>query len=172
MKTAWTLPLILGLIVGTLIGFGLSGTSFTQTEGSPFLREFALADLTAKAGDGVEWEVLTDTTHDRFPALARSHRVARRIVATATMPGADQAKLAHQVQQATEAVLASHGAVVKGVFDTSSGSTTLVEGKPLRSHVEMPRWFYAIGDIHGVADVGCVAVSGRVTLLVSLIEGS
>ena len=172
MKTAWTLPLILGLIVGTPIGFGLSGTPLTEIEGSPFLREFALADLTAKASPGVEWEILTDTAHDRFPALARSHRVARRIVATATVPGADQARIAQQVQKAAEAALASHGAVVKGVFDTSSGSTTLVEGKPLRSHVEMPRWFYAIGDIHGVADVGCVAVSGRVTLLVSLIEGS
>jgi len=150
----------------------VSTVSGYQTEGSPFLREFALADLTAKAGHGVEWEVLTDTTHDRFPALARSHRVARRIVATATMPGVDQAKFAQQVQKAAEAALASRGAVIKGVFDTSSSSSTLVEGKPLMSHVEMPRWFYAIGDIHGVADVGCVAVSGRVTLLVSLIEGS
>ncbi len=129
-----------------------------QTEGSPFLREFPLADLTAKAGQGVEWEVLTDTTHDRFPALARSHRVARRIVATAIVPGADQAEFAQQIQKAVEAVLASHGAVVKGVFGTSGGSTTLVKGKPLTSHVEMPRWFYAIGDVHGVADVGCVAV--------------
>lgn len=172
MKTTWFVLALLGLAAIMMIGCTFSISALAETKGSAFLRGLKLADLTGQASAGVKWTIITDMVHERFPDAARSERVARRIVATATMSEANQANFIGQFQSAASAALNSHGAMIKGIFNANQSSTEVVGGASIRSDLQMPRRFYSIGDLHGVADIWCVGVAGRVTVIVSLIEGS
>jgi hypothetical protein len=47
----------------------------------------------------------------------------------------------------------------------------MVDSSPVQFRVDMPRRYYSLGDVHGVADIWYVAEAGHVTVIVSLIEG-
>ena len=165
------LPALLGLVIGLAGGFVIRGQfrDGTVSPGSAVLREFSFADVSAKAG-GAEWLVIEDKIVDPFLPLSRSKHIARRIVAQASVPDSDQAGYLNRLQQAAEAALESHGAVIKG--QSNANQTTLkVEGndKILRQ-LDLPRRTYAVDHIQGVADVWCIGESGKLTCIVSLIE--
>ncbi len=172
MKRNWIWPLLIGLALGVTLGVVLGERSSRSAvpEGSPLLREFSFAALTAKAGH-TNWQVLEDRTYKPFPALSRSKRIARRVIARADMSDVELDRFTTQFQQAATATLDACGALNKAQFDLVQDATRVVDGSPIRSRLDLPRRYYAIGDIHGVADLGYIAESGRVTVIVSLIEG-
>jgi hypothetical protein len=164
--------LVVGLVVGLAIGAALFGgfKDAAGPKGTPFLRELSFAAVAARAGQA-NWDVIEDRVYDPLPALGRSKRIARRIVAHAVLPDADPGTFARRFQQAMEEALASHGAVLKGEFDASRSSARLVNGSPVPLVLELPRRYYALGSVHGVADAWCIGASGEMTVIISLIEG-
>jgi hypothetical protein len=173
MKTRFRiLPTLGGLIVGLMAGMAL-GTFIAKAgkpDGSAFLRNVRFDDLTAKAGHP-NWEIVEDKTYDRLPPLSRRPRISRRIVAQTSLAASGQSRLIELLQQGMSEALATHGAVIRGEVSLSRSQSEIIEGRQVLTHLEMPRLYYAIGDIHGVADVWFLADSGRVTAIVSLIEG-
>ncbi len=103
--------------------------------------------------------------------MADFKRIARRIVARAEMSEADLGRFTTQFQQAVTEALEAHSVRNTGQFDLVRDSTRVIDGTPIHSRIDWPRRYYALGDIHGVADIGYVAESGQVTVFVSLIEG-
>jgi hypothetical protein len=171
MKTNWTLSLLLGLALGLTLGIAVSPWIRHPAEfkGTGLLREFSFATLAAKAGP-TNWQIVEDRIYKPFPGLARSPGVARRIVARGELSDADLARFISQFQPAATAVLETGNARNTGHFDLSQDSAQVVDGKPTSRHLNLPRRYYAIGNIHGVADIGYIAESGRVTVIVSLME--
>ena len=165
-------PALLGLVVGLTGGFVIWGhfTDSAQSKGTAALREFSFPEVSARSGKA-DWQVIEDKIYDAFPPLSRSKRIARRIVAETTVSDTAQAGFIARFQQAAETSLTLHGAVIKGQFDASRSSAQVLRGNNILRQVELPRRYYAIGDVYGVADVWCVAESGRLTFIVSLIEG-
>ena len=165
-------PTLLGLVVGLAGGFAFWGhfRSTAEPKGTTALREFSFTDVAAKAGQA-DWQIIEDKVYDAFPPLSRFKRIARRIVAQATISDTAQAGFVAQFQQATVTALTLHGAIIKGQFDASRSSAQVLGGSNMLTQLELPRRYYTIGDVHGVADVWCIAESGRVTVIVSLIEG-
>ncbi len=172
MKPNRIWPALVGLVVGLAGGFFIWGPlrDSVEPKGTTALREFSFADVSAKAGEA-DWQVIEDKIYEEFPSLSRSKRIARRIIAQATLPETAQAGFIARFQEAAETALTSRGAVMKGRFDASRSSAQVSGGSNLVRQLELPRRYYAIGDVHGVADVWCVAESGRLTCIVSLIEG-
>jgi hypothetical protein len=164
--------LFLGLLLGVALGFAIS--AWVNRPGRPkssaLLREFSVTAVTASVGHP-NWQVLEDRTYAPFPALARSPRIARRMVARAELSEAEFEKFTAEFQPAATAALAHYGAVNKAQFDLTQDSTRVIDGSPVHSRVDLPRRYYAIGAIHGVADIGYIAESGRVTVMISLVEG-
>src|SRR5215472_13314721 len=76
------LGLLLGGILGSLISERLSRPA--TPKGTALLRSFSLAAVAAKAGQ-TNWQVIEDRIYDPFPPLARSQRIARRMVARANI---------------------------------------------------------------------------------------
>jgi hypothetical protein len=164
--------LLLGFLLGGTLGFFVSGRLIRPDapEGSALLRSFSLAAVAAKAGQ-TNWQVIEDRIYEPFPARARSPRIARRIVARADISDSDLTRFATQFQQEASAALAAYGALNIGQFDLIKGSTQVVKGSPAQVRLDLPRRYYSLGDIHGVADIWYVAEGGHVTAIVSLIEG-
>jgi hypothetical protein len=158
-------------LLGGAVGVAVSSHWYLSAEstGTEFLRGFSFPAVAAKAGDA-EWAIIEDRFYEPFPALGRSKGIARRIVARAIMPDADQQEFVAQFQLAAATALTSYGAIIKGQFDASQSSAHAGNGSPGRSLLDLPRRYYAIGDIHGVADVWCIAESGHVTVIISLME--
>lgn len=166
----WTLLVSLVLCVGVASSlWGLSGCTRPQ-HGTTFLRGFSLTEVASKAGES-EWHILEDRMYEPFPAMARSKRIARRLVAQSRLPNAELERFVSQFQKAASAVLDGHGARTTGKFELTDGTITVTNSLPARSLLDLPRRYYAIGDVHGVADIWCLGESDRVTVIVSLIEG-
>jgi hypothetical protein len=137
---------------------------------SALLREFPFTAIAARAGQ-TNWHILEGRTYEPFPALARSRRIARRMVARTELSEAELERFTTQFQQAATAALGNCGAVIKAQFDMVQDLTRVIERSPMHSRVDLTRRYYAIGGIHGVADIWYVAEGGSVTVIVSLIEG-
>lgn len=165
-------PALLGLVVGLAGGFVVWGHrgNGAGSAGTAVLREFSFSDVSAKAGNA-EWQVIEDKTYDPFLPLSRSKQVARRIVAQATVPDSEQAGIMNRLQQASEAALESRGAVIKGQSDASQSTLNLEGNDKTLRQLDLPRRYYAVNDVHGVADVWCIGESGKLTCIVSLTEG-
>jgi hypothetical protein len=73
-------------------------------------------------------------------------------------------------QKAVKDALSEHGAVVKGEISLHKNRTEVKEGLNVSTLLDLPRTYYSIEDIHGVADIWCIADSGGITVIVSLIE--
>ena len=172
MKLTSIWLLLLGLLLGGILGFFISGrySRLGAPKGTALLRGFSLAAVAAKAGQ-TNWQVIEDRIHESFPSLARSQRIARRIVARADMPDSELSQFSTQFQQAASAALVAYGALNTGQFDLVQGSTRITNGSPAWFRLELPRRYHSLGDIHGVADIGYVVEAGHVTVIVSLIEG-
>ena len=171
MKPNWILSLIVGLALGVTVGLVVSRSVRSPApKGTSLLLEFSLAALAAEAG-ATNWQVFEDRTYRPFPALARSPHVARRIVGRAEVPDPDLDKFIAKFHRAATTALETPNARLTGQFDLIQDSTQVVEGKPVRRRLELPRYFYSIGDLHGAADIGYVLEAGRVTFIASLIEG-
>ena len=172
MKYNWVWSSLVGLLIGVVVGFGLSGRFGRPAlpESSALLREFSFVAVAGQLGQ-TNWQVLDDRTYKPFPALARSQRIARRIVARADLTDAKLEKFTTEFQAAATTAMEAYGAVNKAQFDMAQESTRVIGGSPVRSRVDLPRRYYAIGEIHGVADLWYIAESGHVTVIVSFIEG-
>ena len=171
MKRNW-IWFLLFLVLGVSAGFFLSAR-FNQPavpKGTALLREFSFTAIASQVGQ-TNWQVLEDRTYEPFPALARCKRIARRIVARVDIPDAEFDRFVTQFQQTITAALGARNARNTAQFELVQDSTRLMEGRSIRSRLDLPRRYYAIGNIHGVADIGYVAEMGRVTVMVSLIEG-
>ncbi|MHC1765199.1 MAG: hypothetical protein AB9869_13010 [Verrucomicrobiia bacterium] len=166
----WTLLASLVLCVGVASSlWALSGCT-RPPQGTAFLRGFSLTEVASKAGES-EWHILEDRVYEPFPAMARSKRIARRVVAQSRLPNAELGRFVSEFQKAASATLDAHGARPTGKFELTEDTTTVIDSLPVRSRLDLPRRYYAIGDVHGVADIWCLAESDRVTVIVSLIEG-
>ena len=163
---------ILGLLLGGALGFSVSVRFSRQgaPKGTTLLRGFSLAGISATTGQ-TNWQVVEDRIYEPFPARARSQRIARRIVARGDVSESELSRFSTQFQQAASAALVAYGAVNTGQFDLVQGATRPVDGSPVSFRLDMPRRYYSLGEIHGVADIGYVAEAGHVTVIVSLIEG-
>jgi hypothetical protein len=172
MKYIWVGSAVVGIAAGVALGFAISARlhHLPQPTGSALLREFSLPAISAKT-TCTNWHILEDRIYEQFPPLARSRRIARRIVARTEMPVNDVDGFSTSLQQAIRRIFDAQGAMNKGFYDLTQSGSKYVEGVHLHSRVHLPRWFYAIGETHGVADFWYVAESGRVTLMVSFIEG-
>jgi hypothetical protein len=167
---------IAALIIGLLLGAGagllvsLRANRLGEVKGTAFLREFSFPGLAAQAGQ-TNWQVMEDRLYEPFPSLARSTRIGRRIVAQAEMNDTDFGWFTTKFHQAAQDALDKHQARNEALFDLVRDSTRNVDNKPIRSRFHLPRRYYAIGDTHGVADIGYVSEAGRVTVMISLMEG-
>jgi hypothetical protein len=169
MKRKWML--LGGVLLGLGAGFMLSNW-FNQPapiHGTAFLREFSFPTLVARAGQ-TNWHVREDRVYEPLPSLARSPAIGRRIVAQTQMTDRDFAAFATRFEQTARDMLHEHEAMNKACFDLVYDTTRVLDNRPVRSRISMPRRYYAIGDVHGVADIGYVAENGQVTVLISLVE--
>src|SRR5262245_57219206 len=172
MKRHWLWSLPIGLVVGVVIGFvlGAQSSQWAVPKGTALLRGFSLTAVAAKAGQ-TNWQIFEDRIYEPFPTQGRSKRIARRIVARANIASyTESGDFAAQFQEAASAALDAFGARNTGQFDLVYDSARTLEGLA-RSRFDLPRRYYAIGDTHGVADIGYLMEGGRVTVIVSLIEG-
>jgi len=170
MKCNWFWSSLLGLLIGVGVGFTLPHFDRSAFRSSALLGEFSFAAIAAQLGQA-NWKVLEDRTYEPFPSQARSRRIARRIVARADLTDAELEKFTAQFQDSATRAMATYGAVNKAQFDMTEASTRVIGGSPVQSRLDLPRRYYAIGAIHGVADLWSIAESGQVTVIVSLIEG-
>jgi hypothetical protein len=159
---------ISGLIFSVPGGCERKGTSEISA-GSEFLRNLRFADLAAKAGEAT-WEILEDKIYEKFPPLGRSPHVGRRIVAQVSSSSSERQHFVARFQGAVKDALRGHGAMVKGEISLHKSGTAIKEGVNGSSLLDLPRTYYSIEDIHGVADIWCIADSGGITVIVSLIE--
>lgn len=163
---------MLGLLLGGISGFLLAWSKPTApAKSTAFLREFSFRELAAQAGQ-TNWTVREDRLYEPFPSMARSQRVGRRVIAQAEISKEDFGGFTTKFDNAVRALLGEYGAMAKGHFDTLYDVTRRIDDKTVRSRIDLPRRYYAIGDVHGVADFGYVAEDGRVTVIISLMEGS
>jgi hypothetical protein len=174
MNKPWIQTLLLGLVLGAAGGYTLSEriSASTVPQGSAFLRQLTLQELTAAAGNA-EWKTLEDRAYSPFPALGRPG-IGRRIVALSEMPDGNLEAFAGRLQQNVEALIERGGGTVKGEFDCSHSMSQPAEGRALRRLLDLPRRYYAIREngrqIHGVADVWLVSGGGSAAMIVSLTE--
>lgn len=164
----WILVTIFGLMFSATGGCERKGTSEIRA-GSEFLRSLRFADLAAEAGEST-WETLEDTIYEKLPPLGRRQQVGRRIVAQVSSSSSEQQDLVARFQQAVKDALREHGAMVKGEISLHKNRTEVKEGVNVSTLLDLPRLYYSIEDIHGLADIWCIADSGRLTVIVSLIE--
>jgi hypothetical protein len=168
----WLVPLLLGIAIGAAIGAGFAGLMLAPATPQPssFMRDLSPDDFTGKLLK-TDWEVIEDRTYAPFPARSRAKRTARRMIAIGAVPPAEQAAFGMRLQQAFQAKLAAYGVNTQGQFGLYRTSTKIINGTPDRLLLDLPRLYYAIGSTKGVADVGCIASGGTVTVIVSIIEG-
>ena len=171
MKPSSVVKLLVAVVVSAVIIFFSRGNfSISQkVAGTAVLHDLSLTELTANLGTS-EWNVIEDRVYEAFPSLSRSPRIARRIVAQATLPDSDQSEFVSRFHNAGEEWIESQGAVIKGEYEANQ-THIQVAGGQFHTSVDLPRRYYALDDINGVADFGCIADSRRVTLILSIIEG-
>ena len=169
MKRSWIWALILGLMLGTAAGLGLSCWVFAppSAEASSLLRNFSFQDVTEKA-EYSKWEILEDkiTIYSPFPALGRPQRIERRIVARAALSNAELVAFAQQFDTVVEEGLRSAGAQPYQPGPAGSVSSSL-QWQPARFYY---RTGYRIGDADGVMDVSLNLQTGEATAIVRLTE--
>ncbi len=172
MKRNLAVPVLLAVVLGAIIGFFVRGQFAIgqRSAGTAILRDLSFAEFIGSVGSS-EWHVVEDRVYDTFPPLSRNPGIARRIVAQSTLPVSEQDSFARNFQAASEEWIASHGGVIKGANNASRNSTDVVADGQIRTLADLPRRFYAKDNIHGAADFGCVVDSGRVTVIISIIEG-
>ena len=172
MKYNWIWCLLIGLLLGTGLGTLLQArfNRASPPKGTALFRDFSVPAIAAKVGQ-TNWQVIEDRIYEPFPTFARAKRIARRIVLRTDMREGELSAFATQFQQTTSKYLTSYGARNVAQFDVVQDSTKPIDGVPVRSRLDLPRRYYTIGDVHGVADVWYVAESGHVTVIASLIEG-
>ena len=137
--------------------------------GTAVLHDLSLVELLGNLGES-EWNIIEVKVYDTFPSLTRSPRIARRVIAPTTLSDSEPGEFARRFQLAGEEWISSHAAIIEVEYEVIGTRIDGAEGQRLTS-VDLPRRYYAIDDIHGVADFGCIADSGRVTLIISIIEG-
>jgi len=171
MKRQWSWGLLLGTLIGTAAGYGLSSWVFSMhpANGSSLLHNFSFQGVARKAGHPA-WEFIEDKTYSPFPPLGRPKRISRRIVARASMSEKELETFASHFQTAVEEALNSYGAHLTGEHDRSRSVVGVAPGGAVRSEFQLPRWYYRAGDTHGVADAWLIGQSGEVTVIVSLTE--
>lgn len=171
MKRNLPVLLFLAVMFGATVGFFLRGQIAIghKSLGTAVLRELSFDDFIASVHSS-EWQLVEDRVYDTFPPLSRNPAIARRIVAQSTLPIADQDSFARNFQTTAEKWLTSHGAVIKGQDNASRNSTKAGADGQVNTLVDLPRRFYSVGNIHGVADFGCIVDSGRVTVIISISE--
>jgi hypothetical protein len=164
--------LVIGLLAGIGAGFVLSAWARhpAAVKGTAFLREFSFPGIAAQAGPA-NWRVMEDRIYEPFPSLARAPRIGRRIVAQAEMADGDFGLFTTKFDQAVREAFDKHQALNQAFFDLVHDSSRNVDNRPIRSRLHLPRRYYAIGDTHGVADIGYVSEAGRVTVIITLMEG-
>lgn len=172
MKPNWIGIAAGALLAGLAAGFGTA--TLAARSGAPassaLLREFSFAAFARQAAY-TNWSVLEDRLYEPFPSLGRSQRVARRIVAQAEMSENELGRFSVQLQQALRSTFSAHHAINKGQYNLGRDSWRNADGASAHHRLDLPRHYYAIGDIHGVLDCWQVANAGQVTLILSFIEG-
>jgi len=162
-----TIPIIIACLVGILVGrFWVTSH---QSSGSAVLRGFSFQAVVAKA-EPTESHVLEDRVYQPFPPLARPARIARRIVAQATIPVDQVDAFTRRFQDATDAALAALGGTMKGEVDLSQSRGQFLDGASVDSRLDFPRRFYAIGGQHGVADIWLITRGTDVTIVITFTE--
>lgn len=169
-KTVWLL-LFIGFM-GIAIGF-FAGRGFTVNQKvvpSDVLGELSFSKIISKVHSS-EWEIIEDRVYDTLPPLSRSPRIARRIVAQSPLPDAEQTEFTSRFQAAAEEWITSCGATIKGQEDAQRTSVEATTDGTVRTLFDLPRRYYAVGDVHGVADFGCIARKDSAIVIISIIEG-
>src|SRR5512140_199914 len=128
MKTRWIWFVAAGLVVGGAAGFATSARlhRLPQPVGSPLLHRLSLPEIGARAAC-TNWEVLEDRVYERFPALARSPRIARRVVARAEMSEDQLGRFVPLLQAEIRRMFDEHGAINEAFFDVTKDQTKLVD---------------------------------------------
>jgi hypothetical protein len=160
------------VLLGATLGYGLSLWALTPppARGSAVLQNFSLEEVAEKAGHPA-WDVIEDKVYSPSPPLGRPGRVARRVVAQATMSDEQAEELARQFGRATMEALARLGGQQTGEVSLNrSTSRPGAGGRPARSELHLPRYYYRVGGTHGVADAWLIAEGGEVTVIVCLTE--
>ena len=170
MKQVWPLLLtgVIGFVIGLLIGGRMAVSQ--KIVPSPVLKDFTFANFIADVSSS-EWTVVEDKAYDTLPPLSLSPRIARRIVAQTSLENSDQNEFATRFQRAAEEWITSCGAMIKGQQDAQRVVAKAVTDGEVRALIDLPRRYYAVGNVNGVADFGCVAHSGSVTIIISIVEG-
>jgi hypothetical protein len=168
----WLLFLLLGLILGATIGFGLSLRMMYPAPGTGtvLLHKFSFQDVAEKAGHPA-WEILEDKTYFPFPPLARAKRTARRIVARSTMSDEQLQTFARQFKTLIKQEVTRFGANQTGEVGFSQSATRSIDGqKSVRSELQMPRLYYVFEGTHGVADMWLIAEGDQATVVICFTE--
>lgn len=171
MKRYLPVLILLAVTIGATVGYFLRGqmASGQKSLGTAILRELSFDEFIASFHSS-EWELVEDRVYDTFPPLSRNPAIARRIVAQSTLPITEQDSFARNFQTTADKWLTSHGAVIKGQDNASRNSTKAGADGQVNTLVDLPRRFYSVDNIHGVADFGCIVDSGRVTVIISISE--
>jgi hypothetical protein len=172
MQRSSVAAFVAGAVLGGAAGLGLSLWALTtgSTGGSGFLHDFSFQEAAPQAGHS-DWELVEDKTYSPFPPLGKPAGVARRIVAQASMAGEKVEPFARQFDGAMAKALARSGAQQTGEVRCDRSRTRPVEGGgPARSVLQLPRYYYRIGPLHGVVDPWLIAQGGEVTLIVCIAE--
>jgi len=110
MKRPWIWALLLGLLLGTAAGLGLSSWVFAppSAEPSTLFRNFAFHEIAEKA-DQSKWEIFEDriTIYPPLPPLGRPQRIERRILARASLSNTEILAFVLHFESVVEDVLKS-----------------------------------------------------------------
>ena len=167
MKRSWIWALILGLMLGTAAGLGLSCWVFAppSAEASALLRNFSFQEVAEKA-EHSKWEILDDkiTIYSPVPFLGGPQRIERRIVARAALSNAELVAFALQFDTVVEEGLRSAGAQPYQPGPAGSVSSSL-QWQPARFYY---RTGYRLGDADGVLVVSLKVPAGEAPAIVRL----
>ncbi len=175
MKRPWVLPLLFGIFLGALIGFGsslvvLAFLSSHRPKGSDFLKNFSFQEAAAKAGD-FSWEIISDDTETQLGTREHSSVVTRRIVARAVIPPNEQNQIAGMFESALTATLREYGGNNTGDRHNNRSGSKRKNGKMEPYQQQLQRRYYVLGKVDGAADTWLLADGERATLIILLTEG-
>ncbi len=167
MRRPWLWAFLLGVTLGAGGGVGLSwwALSTPPARGSALLNNFSFQELTQQAGHPA-WEVVEDKTYSPLPPLGRPKRIQRRIVAHATLSDEQLAAFVGNLDGAIESVLQQFAAHQTGEHQRFLGQVD----SSGRSELQLPRYYYVIGQTQGVLDPWLIAHHGRAIVIVCITE--
>jgi hypothetical protein len=173
MKQNVIVAAVAGVVVGILFGFLLRGQISARgtTQGTGVMQNFNFNQFITTAGSS-EWEIVEDKIYDRLPPLSSTARIARRIVAQSTMLDFEQNDFAERFQNAAEQWITSCGGTIKGQQEANRATAEAAAQGAVYNLISAPRRYYSLDDVHGVADFWIIANSGKVTVIISFLEGS